>query len=61
MLATKEHKINVRVECSLPKTIEFFLRSFERSEVVTVGVRINAIRFNFFEADVRTFEIKLTA
>ena len=42
------------------KTIEFF---FILPNVVVdiVRVRINAIRFIFFEADVRTFEIRITA
>ena len=45
---------------SLPKTMNF---SFILSNVVVdiVIVRINAIRFIFFEADVRTFEIRITA
>ena len=46
---------------SLPKTIEVFLRSFERAVVETVRVRINAILFIFFEVDVRSFEIRITA
>ena len=47
-------------EHSLPKTIEFF---FVLSNAVTkiVRVRIKAFRFIFFEADVRTFEIRITA
>ena len=47
-------------QISLPKTIEF---SFVISNAVveTVRVRINAIRFTFFEADARSFEIRITA
>ena len=49
-----------KLQCSLPKTVEF---SFVLSSTVvkTVGAQINAIRFIFFEADVRTFEIRITA
>ena len=45
---------------SLPKTTEF---SFILSNVVVniIRVRINAIRFIFFETDVRTFEIRINA
>ena len=47
-------------QISLQKTIEF---SFVISNAVveTVRVRINAIRFSFFGADVRSFEIRITA
>ena len=44
---------------SLPKTVEFFPVSFERNSR-NLRVRINAIRFIFFEADVRPFEIRIT-
>ena len=43
---------------SLPKTVDF---SFVLSNAVfgTVRVRFNAIPFIFFEAEVRTFEIRI--
>ena len=44
----------------LPKTTEFFLCYFERSSQ-TVRVQINAIWFIFFEADARTFKLRITA
>ena len=44
---------------SLPKTVEFFPVSFERNSR-NLRVRINTIRFIFFEADVRPFEIRIT-
>ena len=44
---------------SLPKTVEFFPVSFERNSR-NLRVRINAIKFIFFEADVRPFEIRIT-
>ena len=48
---------------SLPKTIEPSNFSFILSNVVVdiVRVRINAIRFIFFEADIRNFEVRITA
>ena len=48
------------MQFSQPKTIEF---SFVLSNAVIkiVRVRIDAFRFIFFEADVRTFEIRITA
>ena len=44
---------------SLPKTIEF-LFVLSNAIVDTVRVRINAIPFISFEADVRSFEIRTT-
>ena len=43
----------------LPKIIEFFI--FSNVIVYVIRVRINAIRFIFFEADVRNFEIRIIA
>ena len=47
-------------ECSLPKSV-YFPFVLSTAVVETVRVRINAIRFIFFAADVRTFEIRITA
>ena len=44
--------------CRKPSNFSFI---FSNVVVDIVRVRINAIRFNFFEADVRTFEIRITA
>ena len=59
--AISEAILNHRYDLpSLPKTIDF---SFNPSNVAVniVRVRINAIKFIFFEADVRTFQIRITA
>ena len=50
-----------RVKCyyGLLKTIEFSLRLFE-TVVKTIKVQINAIKFIFNEAEIRTFEIRIT-
>ena len=59
MMSNVEKTGNVKY-FSLSKTIEF---SFVLSNAVveTVRVRINVIPFIFFEADVRSFEIRISA
>ena len=56
IISNVEKTVNVKYY-SLSKTIEFL----SNAVVETVRVRINVIPFIFFEADVRSFEIRITA